>query len=182
MEWLFSDELGRSLKRTWGKEQTELYDMTVFDSRDSLPVLLIGASVLLFSLYLMVRFLSGKPQRGAVEALREYFCLTVCPRRELAPYLRELPPSRSPLWAGRLPEKEPLHQWVEREAEERSSPYYFFRQYDSGRVGRTAPVAGGPARGCAAKPQPELRSFGAGRKGKGFSKVFARANFQRLEL
>lgn len=91
-----------------------------------LPILIIGAAALLLSLYFAVRFISGKRQYDAAERLRKYFINTACPRSELAPCLRKLPLSPGSPRAGTPPEGEPLcpREWVEREAEEMSSPYY----------------------------------------------------------
>lgn len=91
-----------------------------------LPVLIIGAAVLLLSLYFATRFISGKRQHDAAERLREYFINTACPRSELAPCLRELPLNPGSPHAGISPEGEPPcpKEWVEREVEEMNSPYY----------------------------------------------------------
>lgn len=91
-----------------------------------LPILIIGAAVLLLSLYFAARFISGKRQHDAAERLQKYFIDTACPRSELAPCLRELPLNPGSPRAGTPPEGEPLcpKEWVEREAEELNSPYY----------------------------------------------------------
>lgn len=116
--------------------------MTDFSPKVSQPFLMIGAAVLLASLYFAVRFFSGKRQRDAVRELQEYFNLKVCPRSELAPYLRELPLYDGPLCGGKLPEMElPCpREWMEREDEELNSPYYLRTQQQVSMLSAMAPA------------------------------------------
>lgn len=99
--------------------------MTIYP-KVSTPILIIGTSVLLISLYFAVRFFSGKRRHDAVRMLQRHFNHTVCPRSEFAPHLRELPLNEGLLWAGKLPKERPLcpKEWVGRAAEELNSPYY----------------------------------------------------------
>lgn len=85
---------------------------------------LVCAALLIFSLVMVVEYLSGRQQRRAVRRMQNYFTQKMYPRAELAEHLRELTPPDGPLGRKRRADVPCPADWVAREERERNSVYF----------------------------------------------------------